>query len=266
MIIVHSLWSLPLLKNRWNIKEQFKKSYSLYKLSFMYAKRLGYKVILHTDDQGYNLLKDIGYDRVELSLNDLPQENIKFWALGKIRAIEIEGINSIHIDGDVFLKSKNIINIFNSDYDVLTQMTESKESFKKNYLLQLKIVNTVSELLKSDIDYSYNCGILCFKDLELLKEYIDYIEQLVELYKNNSVINSFYKKAANYYERMLIIEQYALPIVVQRLDRKIKFIINKGDDIKEICNYFGFVHAMGKSKYESYFQNKVKKRINELEE
>lgn len=265
MKIIHSLWSLPLLNNRWNIREQYEKSFYLYKLSFLYAKQLGYEVVLHTDDMGYHLLKSINYDRIELSLNELDEKNSKFWALGKIRSIEIEGKNSIHIDGDVFFKSEKIKDIFDADFSVLVQMIEPEKLFTDNYLPQLNFINSVSDILKSDIRYSYSCGVLCFKDWELFEAYKNYINDVINFYHKNTTIEKFYESSPNLYERMLIVEQYSLPVIVKKMNKTAKFIINNRKNILSDCNYYGFAHAFGKIKYSDGFQTQIIKKINELE-
>lgn len=265
MKIIHSLWTLPLLNNRWNIREQYEKSFNLYKLSFLYAKQLGYEVVLHTDSMGYHLLKSINYDRVELSLNELDKKDSKFWALGKIKSIEIEGKNSIHIDGDVFLKSENIKNIFNTNFSVLTQMIESEKSFIDNYLPQLNFINSLSSILKSDIRYSYNCGVLCFKDWELFEEYNRLIRDIINFYHKNISVENFYNNHLSYYERMLIVEQYSLPVVVKKMKKTPEFILKNMCDIKSDCNYYGFAHAFGKIKYSDSFQAQLVKKIREIE-
>jgi hypothetical protein len=266
MIIIHSLYSLPLLNNRWGLLDQFKKSYYLYYLSFLYAKKLGYEVVLHTDNTGFELLKGIGYDRIELSLNEFTQEDSTFWSLGKIRALELEGLNSIHIDGDVFLKSKVIKTFFESNYDVLTQMIASQDSFTKDYVPQINLLNSVSNLLVSDIKHSYNCGVLAFKDAQLFKEYAQLFRELVAVYKSDIKINDFYKNEAfKFYEKMLIIEQYSLPVFANKLKKKSKFIINEQDDLDAVCDHYGFVHALGSLKYTDSFQALVKQRIKEIQ-
>ncbi|SNR45794.1 DUF6734 family protein [Dokdonia pacifica] len=264
MIVIHSLYSLPLLNDRWGLQHQFEKSFFLYYLSFLYAKRLGYEVVLHTDDIGYELLKNIGYDRIELSLNDLKPEDATFWSLGKIRALELEGLNSIHIDGDVFLKSNQIKTLFESDYDVLTQMIESQDAFNHDYVPQIGLLNSVSNVLTSNIKHSYNCGVLAFKDTQLFIEYANLFRELVAIYKNDLKIKDFYKNEFRYYEKMLIIEQYSLPVLTNKLNKNPKFIINENEDLIETCNHYGFVHALGSSKYEASFQALVKQRIKEL--
>lgn len=265
MKIIHSLWSLPLLKERWGIKEQFAKSFNLYKLSFLYAKRLGYEVVLHTDDTGYELLKDVGYDRIELSLNDLAESDKKFWAIGKLKALELEGLGSLHIDGDVFLKSGRIKEIIEKEYSVLTQMVESVDSFNKHYTPQIEFINSVSTLIHSPVKHAFNCGVICFKDAELFSGYIKLVNELVEIYKNNPKIKDHYLDSFRYQERMLIVEQYSLPVIAQRMGKEVTFIINQDDDLDKVCSDYGFVHAPGRYKYSADFQSLVQQRIKEIQ-
>ncbi|MDI1257342.1 MAG: hypothetical protein PSV16_14705 [Flavobacterium sp.] len=266
MKIIHSLWSLPLLRERWGISEQFTRSYNLFKLSFLYAKRLGYEVVLHTDDTGYELLKDVGYDRIELSLNDFKEADKDFWAMSKIRALELEDLGSIHIDGDVFLKSSRIKEIFEQDYDVLTQMPEALENYNRNYRHQVELVNSVSKLIQSPVRHSYNCGVIGFKDAELFSEYVKLSKALVDLYKNTFKLKDYYRYEYRHYERMLIAEQYSLPVLTERLNKNAKFIINQDDDIDQVCEEYGFVHAIGQYKYSDEFQSLVLQRTKQLQD
>ncbi len=267
MKIIHSFWPLPLIGQRWGINKQFEMSFNLFKLSFMYAKKLGYEVVLHTDDTGYEMLKDIGYDRIELSLNGLKEEDISFWSVGKIKALEIEGINSLHIDGDVFLKSNIIKELIESDYDVLTQMIEDEYSFNKDYRRQVELVNSVSDLVQSPVDYPLNCGIIGFKDQEFLDMYIKFFYELMALYKENETIKAAYlTEEFREMQKILIVEQYSLPVLAHKMNKNMKFVINLGDDIQSTCAHYGFVHALGWYKYSDEFQDTVKLRIKQLEE
>jgi len=231
----------------------------------MYAKRLGYEVVLHTDNDGLELLKGIGYDRIELSLNELNKGDLTFWSLGKIRALELEGVNNIHIDGDVFLKSKKIKTLFESNYDVLVQMIDAKESFTSNYLPQLNLLNSITNLHLSNVKHSYNCGILGFKDEQLFSEYTELVKKLVSIYKKNTKINKIYANEFKFYEKMLIVEQYTLSSLVDKLGKKPSFVINQEDNVNTACHNYGFVHALGVLKYADSFQELVKKRIKDLE-
>jgi hypothetical protein len=59
-VVVLSLWTKP-------FNDKAKRRHTLYMaaLSLAFAQRSGYKVHMHTDDYGYELLKDFCYDNPE---------------------------------------------------------------------------------------------------------------------------------------------------------------------------------------------------------
>ena len=268
MIVIHSLWTYPLLKNRWGIKGQLAKSVNLYKLSFLYLKKLGFEVVLHTDLIGKEFLKTIPYDRVETSLEYIPKEYVKYWAVGKIISLQKEGVGAMHVDGDVFFKSSEIKKVLNEPYDVLVQMAEGEATFNKDYLPQLVYINSLTDMLKSPIKNSFNTGILQFKNEVLFNKYYNLVFKLIDLYQKRGVYSNFYTKEVNFYEVMLILEQYSLPIICDELGSDVKFFLNKFSntnyDVTKEAIEKGFVHALGNYKYSDEFQEKVKKRIKEI--
>ena len=76
-------------------------------------------------------------------------------------------------------------------------MIEPEKLFNDNYLPQLNFINSISDLLKSDIRYSYNCGLLCFKDWELFETYKSYINDIIDFYHRNIILERFYKNNSN---------------------------------------------------------------------
>jgi len=228
MRIVHSLWSKPLLKNRWFLEGQFAPSIWLYALSFTYAKLLTDKVVLYTDDKGLDLLGVIPYDEINLALNDLKNEHQKFWALGKIIAIEKESLGSIHIDGDVFLKSKAILPALRfKDEDVVCQMIEAGHLFETGYKYQLPFFNNVFKNAQITgygyVDYAYNCGLLGFNNVKLKDEFTSNFKYMVDYAKQDEGIMF---KMDGKYEPNVILEQYYLASLCESSKYKAKFILD----------------------------------------
>jgi hypothetical protein len=92
-----------------------------YTLSCMYAKKSGFTIYLHADELGAKYLNHCPYDKiiVDLKKEDFPLSDI-LYAAPKLKVLEQYPLGTIHIDGDVFLKSPNLKNILNfSNYDVI---------------------------------------------------------------------------------------------------------------------------------------------------
>lgn len=266
MRVIHSLWSKPLLKNRWFLENQFKKSLYLYALSFLYLKERGFEVVLHTDDLGKELLSKIPYDAVHTTLNDLKNTHQKFWAAGKIKSLENEDLGVIHIDGDVFLKSDKILPLFKQKYDVLTQMVEGGVLFEKGYKPQMPYFDNALKNVTIEgygyTDKAYNCGVLSFKNTELREQFVWNFETMVgECIRD---VDIMFNMNGNL-EPNIILEQHQLAGLTELKGYTPKFLLDleKTPHLQNAAKEIGYVHAWGKRKYDDDFQYKVKKLILE---
>ena len=62
MKIIQSLWTTPMLKNRWGVQNQLLMNLWLYALSINYIKNLNIPTVLYTDDLGkeiFNILNKV---------------------------------------------------------------------------------------------------------------------------------------------------------------------------------------------------------------
>lgn len=272
MRIAHSLWTKPLVMNRWFLENQLEPSIWLYALSFAYAKRISDKVVLHTDDLGYDFLNCIPYDKIYLSLNELEDEHQKFWSYGKILALENEPIKSIHIDGDVFLKKSIIIDRlhFKNDEDLICQMIESGYLFDVGYKNQLPYFNNAFRNVKIKGygigERAFNGGVLGFGNQKLKDEFIKNYKKMIFHSKKDE--NIMFNMDGSY-EPNIILEQYYLASLCEYRNDKIKFVLDpteveKVNSLNAVADKLGFVHAWGKTKYEVKFQELVKQRLKEI--
>ena len=261
-----------MLKNRWFLEGQIEPSIWLYALSFLYAKKVSSEVFLHTDTIGEKHLSCIPYDKIYLSLDELEDEHEKFWAFGKIKALENEPLGSIHIDGDVFFKSKAVIPYLNfKDFDVICQMVEGGNLFSEGYENQLPYFDNA---LKSthipgygNVRKAFNCGVLGFNNLELKNQFLYNFKTMVKYAKLDKAIMF---KMDGKYEPNIILEQYQLAGLCELNNYKIKFIldpveVDKRNSLNMVAEELGFVHAWGKAKYTVAFQNKVKEKIKQID-
>ena len=259
--IVHSFWTYPMIKTiRWNESEQLQNNLWILALSVIYAKsHKNVQLILYTDDIGYNLLKDLPYDEIYTTLNDIKIEPYSevFWAQGKFYAMQNEPLCSIHTDFDVFLKTDKCINslLEINNYDLIVQDIEfangSAYDNQKINLMSKCNINTISE-------YAYNCGVIGFNNQELKNKYFNNYFQNKE--KILQALSDKKLKPACY---DLNIEQEYLYKISK--DYNVKTLLgiknwNKYEEYNQKAIDLGYQHLIGKSKY--IHINKVKQLVN----
>lgn len=270
MRIVHSFWTKPAALNRWYVNDQIKMNIWIYALSIAYLKKIDVKKILHTDSVGKELLGFLPYDEIHLTLNVLNDLNIheRIWAAGKIWAQEAEPIGSLHIDGDVFIKTEKLRDlIFNSKKDLVTQNIEySKDTdyYEKQYSKSeiKKVIPTINEdEIKIYGDSSaVNCGIVRFNNKELktiyIKKYKEYLK-IAQSHMSQEKMNDLV------FTPDLIIEQWNLYNIIYTYDYTVECLFNKGEDIQKKAREYGYAHMFSRSKYEKI--NEVKNRLKEVD-
>ena len=140
MRFVHSLWPSPSLNERWGFdaKTAIITNIWYYSLSVAYLKKLGQKIVLHTDNFGQECLNHIPYDEIYLTIeNEVPKDICPImWACSKFYALKNEPLESIHIDGDVFIKSQKCLDMINAgSFDLFCQGKKILISGKNKYLI-----------------------------------------------------------------------------------------------------------------------------------
>lgn len=254
MRFVHSLSTKPLGLQLYgsNILQRFIGNICYYSLSLAYLKKLNQKVILYTDTLGAALLSHLPYDEIHITLDDIPDElSPRFWAAGKIYAMEQEPLGSIHIDGDVFIKKESLIELINnSDWDLLVQNYE-KDLWSSSYYEEFphfkNEINFCKQFGVNPTQYgAYNTGILGFWNQTLKDKFIN-------TYKSVSLNHSklHYKELEESENRTpdLITEQ----TFIYQLSKpyKVKQLLDTTDNkiIREVCNNLGYQHVITMWKY-----------------
>jgi len=257
MRIAHSVWTKPMVGNRWNLGNVLKSNIWLFSLSVAYAKRLGLEIVLHTDTQGKDIFNFLPYDKVFLTLDKINHIHERFWAAGKIFAQEAEPLGSVHIDGDVFLKKSNVVKMLREKgYDLFVQMIEGDESqscLGSCYAENLDFVrrglgNNKPVELNYNMEAALNCGLVAFHNAELKKKYIEGYKKMLETCSSSQ---SFVKRliADPNICPDLIMEQWFLFSVASFYGAKIKTIIPNWGFNTDYLNDIGFTHLIGKKKY-----------------
>lgn len=112
MKLIHSFWTRPLEGRMYGIDrlDHLVGDVWMFALSVAYARREGFDIELHTDSLGAALLGHLPYAAVHLTLDGMPRDiSPRFWAAGKMWALEAAGDGAVHIDGDVFIKDRALL-------------------------------------------------------------------------------------------------------------------------------------------------------------
>jgi len=193
MRFVHSFWTKPALRERWNIQDQIYQDIWPFALSVHYVKKHGHEIILHTDTLGECVFGFLPYDAIYRTLDSL-EVNEMFYAAAKVEALRREPIGAVHIDGDVFLKQPSIYDAIAADGCDLVVQSEYLSSFGlTEEHLRPYLVRFLPPLFASS--ETYNCGVLCFRRDDLRSEFVEayrriavYLSRsrtLVETVRNN---------------------------------------------------------------------------------
>lgn len=205
---IHSFSTRPIKINCYDISgiKRMITQIWYFSLSVAYLKKLGATIVLHTDSLGKKLLSHIPYDEIYLTLDNYDREvNPRFWAAGKFLAIKNEKPPFIHIDGDVFIKSKKLIDILEDkvlNNDLLVQSNDPA----KMYSLETPMFNSEEEFCKKhfclpDGRDAYNTGLLGINSEEVR-------DTICKNY--NEIVKYFSKK----YSSTLEVEIYNTPDLI----------------------------------------------------
>ena len=224
--------------------------------SFLFAKRLGAQVVLHTDRLGAMMLSDIPYDNVYVYLDDLPKGIAPFWAFGKLYATAREQLGSIHIDGDVFLKEQSLTSLFDGKYDLLVQNEEGEKwRIDNTYAYSQTAIGAENMTSGCHIGYplSYNCGVTQFMNANLKKAYIDMYFATVDKVLHDPTYFQRADKILNDPRRKgficpdIVVEQQCLHEIATRMQANVKVVLD--GDINECAERIGYCHLLSSNKY-----------------
>ena len=187
MRLVHSFNTRPLSIDCYGVAPLTRLAGNIWynSLSVAYAKASGATIVLHADSLGAALLGHLPYDETHLTLDDMPRGlHPRFWAAGKMWALEAEAAGSVHIDGDVFIKRPELLSdIEDSEWDFIAQHYESSEWYEKECVLfDAHPWVCLSRGIDPHRHGAYNTGVIGFRDAALKDRYItSYKEAAVEL-------------------------------------------------------------------------------------
>ncbi len=273
MNLIHSIWTKPAIESRWQINGQLAKNLWLYAYSVMHAKRISESLILHSDSFGAKTFGELGYDDVKISLDVLDSEPSRFWSKGKMIALEAEPLGTIHIDGDVFLKSPTMIDVMDfQNYDLIVQCEERLGIFMQHYYDTIhhypKALNIIPDGFNINLQHSLNCGVMGFNNQKLKDDYLTGYFSIVDQLKTNLEFMQELESNPKF-EPNIVIEQFFLAGYVDKYHLNVKNVLPLTSDatdevgtvneMNSIANEIGYAHAWGDTKY--YLIPEIQKRI-----
>jgi hypothetical protein len=262
--LCHSFWSAPCSDG-----DKLRANVWLYALSVAYAKKTGAKIVLHTDEKGKELLGFLPYDELHTTLQGITV-NPRFWAAGKIFAQAAEPLGSIHIDGDVFIKRKNTIDL--RRFQASDLIIQNIENFEYPYIVHnipyvkqaLVRDAEMSKRLRLDENLSsYNCGVVGFNSQELKDQYISGYKRLYNiLVSNKKVLRTIELNRELIPD--LVIEQYWLTALAESRNAKVYALI--ADNYQRDAIRIHYTHLLGKTKYNGDVQKRIREMLKALNE
>lgn len=267
---VHSLWTAPMIDN----KKKLEVNAYIFALSLTYLKKLGCTVNLHTDVLGAKLLNEVGYDNIYLTANEIPQDiSPKIFAYIKSIALQYEPLGTVHIDGDVFIKSKECLDIiFNHNCDCVLQSCETyipwandSRSFMIPFLNEHLLYNNKKLHI---YDYDFNVGTIGFFNEELKNLYIQNYQKLASSLSKYKYLYLIDSKKHNFNIPDWVLEQQLICNLTESF--KVRFIlpIDSISYIKDrdlIAKEIGYSHLLGSSKYRKDIIEKIKNKLKEID-
>lgn len=257
-----------------NDKDKLEANVYIFALSLTYLKKLGCTVNLHTDTLGARLLNGLGYDNIYLTANEIPQDiSPKIFAYIKSMALQREPVGTVHIDGDVLIKTEECLDIiFNHNCDCVLQSCETylpwyndARSFMTPFLSEHLLSNKKRLHIYA---YDFNTGVIGFFNSELKDLYIQNYQNLalsLSRYKYFYLIDS---NEHNFFVPDWALEQQLISNLTE--ESKVRFVlpIDSLDYTKDrdlISKEIGYTHLLGASKYQPDIAEKIKNKLKELD-
>jgi len=220
---------------RWNFGNQFEMTLAISALSLALLKEMGQEVVLYTDTDGAELLKDLGYDRVYNVFDPIAVKN-DFWACGKILALDNEPLDSILIDNDIFLYDGKLL-----DKASAIPICGSHHENTVMYKHMLEFGQRYLPFLSGDVDTSTNTGFMKIDNIMIKKQFIAAYWQGVSTFYSDELLQTFKTQGHGVYNIDLLIEQFSFHKIAQP-----ETLIELPEQQKDAR---GFVHLISFEKY-----------------
>jgi hypothetical protein len=277
MKIIQSYWSLPAstqetdIDGRSNggyINSRF--NYMSWALSCLTLRRFYKDVELITDQKGKVLLIDtlkLPYTKVTVCLDELNHYHPKLWAIGKIKAYQLQKEPFLHVDGDIFIWKPFGDEILNRQA-LIVQNMECNYSW---YYTQLDSIKTHFSYIPTDILTNYsvdktlisvNAGIIGGSDIDFFQRYTDEAFKFVQ--ENLPHLNRINIGLFN-----VIFEQYLFYVMANNHNKSIQpfLTLSPKQEFSETTNFHllphfqSFIHLIGYAKCNPYACEQVEMRL-----
>lgn len=207
------------------------------------------EVEIVTDSKSAELFKalNLPITSIRTDLDELETKgyNKRLWALGKIKAYQLQDKPFVHIDNDFILFQPLAERFLNSE--IVFQNKEAADWFETSYRGQYEHLSKNGILPSSwgNVTYALNCGIYLCNNLEYNKEYCKQAFELVD--KNHELIAE--TGVAGLY--CVVFEQYIAATVAAQMNIEPTylsepFIIDK-------MNELGCIHIWGAKHDDNWF-------------
>ena len=259
--IIQSLWTKPFTD-----KTRLRDAMFIAALSLAFAHRSGYKVHMHTDKKGMELMKNFGYDELLPTLDNIPKSVPKeLFAAGKFYAMFAEGfMNKIHIDFDVFLKKKGILDRFYEDstIDGICQMEEDMPLIDHtNIIIPMHILGYPAST-RPNWKGSMNTGIVGFNNTALASKYMNNYEAALRMYTQEQ-FDAYKAEHPNHWLAFdFILEQVALSHMSVGYNM---YCLLPTKEPSYVADEIGYQHFQGTSKWKEENLTNMKRWLRKLD-
>ncbi len=254
MKLVHSLWSQPLQESN-SVERRIKAVTMLwcYASSVAFAKLHNQPIRLYADEYAARLLSFLPYDEV-LHLEVPKGTPSIFWAAGKFSAYAQMKPGDVHIDGDVFLQTKCVVELLTlaaKKYDVLVQCVENSGNCNEDaYNSVVKLLNGHGVVYGGkpfpQFSIAYNTGLIGFNDMDLRDKYVKlYFDAMKQIQDNPNLIADLQEAST---APDIVLEQQMLCELSQEMKPKVYSLLGSGEfSLRYSCSV-GYQHLLGDAK------------------
>lgn len=223
-----------------------------YASSVAFAKMHKQPIRLYADEYAAVLLSFLPYDDI-LKL-DVPEGTPSiFWAAGKFSAYKQMQSGDIHIDGDVFLQTRCVMQLLEyatKKYDIVVQCVENGENCYEG------AYNIVTNLLNSHgVKYNghkfpkftkaYNTGLIGFTDMEFRDMYVNlYFDTMKQIQANPKLIAELNQVCS---APDIVLEQQML-YELARPQVTVYSLLGAGEFSMNYSGLVGYQHLLGDAK------------------
>ena len=217
-----------------------------------------YDIIFFVDDYTYPILKDIFPDTVKKFSDYMPLNETNIWTQSKINCFKFVKAPFLHIDSDIIFKKKICLKeaenseiyveriedryTFNWYTNGIRYMDEAYGIYRSKDWCDL---NRAVEYWRPDLKFAYNCGLFGFNSEDAKNKYVEFYNELENLYSWRLLFEPYYEQI------FVVLEQYALNCFAIKENLTVKYLLEGTslDEQSKIADKVGYVHLFGVAKY-----------------